>query len=344
MSRTLAVLILCVSMLCSLAHGSQPDPVKHFLASVDRIRSYDVVAVGQAFAYPGVANLQDAANEPVPTSREMWRDAYAEELGRRVERYIDDPHNHSISVKDWNAILRDAKATGTSLCYGTPEQNYFHYYNPNIDGRLLTDWLRQEGVSMRMMESMESATLLAVEVMHRDLQGPVHMWLDTRHGYMPFRIQAYVKKGRLEGLLWKIEVSDFTNIGQDIWVPIKAKQTDVVPLGELAGRSVSAFEVSLLVDRCHWNSKFNENTFLASSVNVVNDMHKGWNTYLPAHQLAVVKAAREAAANIHARHRGPNLMPYLVAAITVLVLVLLIIASFRKLRGRPLFQDMNGCT
>jgi len=323
-------ILLC--LLIAPAYSVAGDSIEeHYAKSARAVHSYDVLLEIVLVSYPGAAKVGEA-NPPLPgeTSQSM-RDVFAVNQGRRVERCPDDPQNHQIAVKDWQAVQRDARALGASLSY-VPGLDYFSYFNPSCEGFLLADLVTDEKAEIQRIEPDRETGCPGIEVTYPGFRGPIRFWVDPKHGYMPIKIETYLSKGKETGLFTRCEVSEFHELASTgIWVPLKGTETRFTPIGAAAGRATSGIMMTVDISKSSWNSVKSSDLFAASSI-AKNDEQLGWSRSLTGPQLAAVELAESLKAAAH-RPTGFRLIFLAANAAAVIVLIAVVIRRWRRARS-----------
>ena len=110
----------------------------------------------------------------------------------------------------------------------------------------------------------------------------VRVWLDTAHGYMPKKMELYVRNESRHttdgpiGLTKRMQVDEFTEVEGNIWVPTKGNTVLIAPVGEYKGRVMDGSKMEVDLEHSSWNSIKSEELFIAKSLPKVNYKKDGW--------------------------------------------------------------------
>lgn len=297
MKNRLALLaILFFALLPTEVPANEPaELAERCLHAIDRVRSYDVTMEVTTLVYPAASNL-NAENEPLKAATRLIRDVLAQEHGRRVEVSVDDEEAHSIAVKSWNVATTGPNGMAHGLSYAI-DSDYFKYYNQNCSGFLVSELLKKPETTIRMVEHSTNKDELGIELAHRKLHGPVRIWMDANHGYIPTTIEKYTLVNGKQFLHTRSHVTRFHQVSDSVWVPVEgiSEQFFNGP-GPLAGRTVLGDSMKVLVERSSWNAIESGELFSTSNMPPVNAEQMDWKVHNPPAIEKAVKAAEAAKA------------------------------------------------
>jgi len=305
--------------------------VDRYEQAVQAIQSYDVLFNVDLLRYPSAKNVEDKDNLPTTLLRRTTRDVFAAKRGRRFEQNVNCEKEHSISVIDWATAVSAAKPLSTVLSYLGDGFTYSSYYNPDCEGRFLAELLRAPDARLRVLGG---AHQVGIEVDSDKLRGPIRVWLDADHGYMPKAIEKYVRVDGKVPLLCRTVLDEFTRQDKNVWVPVKGAYNLTLLVGPARGRNHKGRAMTVDVESSTWNSIASSDLFAAKSLPSVNHERDGWKEFLPDGLLAAYKVADRIRNRMH-RNIGAQLLRsrhlvVFVGVIILAVLLMLILIIWKK--------------
>jgi hypothetical protein len=293
--RAALSLLFCLSSTVFAGIESN-DLSGSYLQSLSRLRSFDVVSRVDILAFPDVENLKQQENTPVVIATETNRDVFAVNLGRRIERFVGDDILHDTGVIDWETAQSKGMHRNRALRKGLHGSTYYDYLNleggrtAREAGGTLSDFLRDPRSSVRSVDQQPRC----LEISHPELSGPIRVWFDHEHGYLPRVIEWYQSRRNGDiGLRARMHVEEFIQIDADLWAPFKATMMSMAPSGSTAGRANQGFSMTVVPEQSCWNCINTGELFHPDSLPTVNHEDRGWKFYYPPAVLPGVKAAAE---------------------------------------------------
>jgi hypothetical protein len=137
------------------------------------------------------------------------------------------------------------------------------------------------------------------------LAGPVQLWIDPAHGFLPRRVETFrrmISKSPTQAADHArtiarqtiqpraiIQVDEFIEIAKEVWVPTKGTFTRVMNGAD--GKMMNMGSESIVVDvsRSSWNTIRSGELFAPASLPTVNHQENGWQQYYGAERLARVR-------------------------------------------------------
>jgi hypothetical protein len=277
---------LALAVVC---RAEAPDCVRLSAEGIAKIRSYDVLYGWANVTFP------EAETERAETQRALsalkHRDVFAFGVGRRYEqnRGTDNP---TISVIDWQTAASDGKPAQRIGTLGLGGTSYLDYVNPVSSGLFLSDLLADTTATIRPLDAASAAErLIGFEVRCRRARGPLRVWVDPGHGYMPSIIDEYIREAGRTRLYSRTRVKEFLQVGNGVWAPIKGTYENVPPEG--LAPSHLAILLAVDVQKSSWNSIKSAVLFTEASMPPVNFVnHSGYKQHLPPSLLEVFTETR----------------------------------------------------
>ncbi len=306
--------------------------IDRYEQAVNAIKSYDVMFNMDYLIYPSANHIEDKANSPKKVLSETLRDVFGTNRGRRLERNIDT-ELHSISVIDWAAASSAEKPLSMALNFAGDGIVYFSYFNPNCEGRFLTELLRARDSTLRALRRGQQ---VGIEVDSNILRGPIRVWLDQDHGYMPKAIEVFVRINGKATLLCRTVSEEFIRQDGIAWVPTKGSYNMPHLAGPATGRNYTGRAMAVDVESSSWNSVESSDLFAADSLPSVNHEQDGLIEFVPDDVLAgyefADKIRHKMNANVGAHPQSRRLLFVCVSISVILFIPILIIwkkVSFR---------------
>lgn len=310
--------LLCLAWSHAAADDGVDGAVKQYVDAVARLKSYDVVYRVHQDAYNKDGKL-------VQTTEDTMRDVFTVGIGRRVEHRPDDSQSHVIAVIDWETAASGEKPLSLAIGREHPGRSYLDYLNPNCRGYFLVELLSKEEASVQRVKDVTGNDCVGLEVTHPHLNGPIRLWLDPRHGYMPATIEMYLRSG--DGSIYldrRSQIDGFFQVGQ-VWVPGKAKTTCFVSVGPPAVRPSARYSIAVIRERMSVNSTVPAELFSAASLPSVTRETFGWKEHYPDAFLPALKKNAEVVETIR-RMQAPTRSLFIAVNVVVVLLVLSFVA------------------
>ena len=341
-----ALLVIALSML-SVSIARAENAAERCAEAIAKIRSYDV-----AYSVEDVMYLDavQAAKAHLPTRVHSntlnKRDVMAFGLGRRFEDFVGT-NRQVITIFDWTS----ASAGKLVPCRKGFCSDYEHrgrswqWLSGLFQSQLLGVFPGGPGGDKNSVIHMLDASsspkgLIGFEVKNPQVPAAVRAWADPDRGYMPSIIEhdTVTKQGRII-LRDRIRVTEFTQAGDGVWVPIKGTYDDLVAVSLAPGTAYPGTSLVVNVKQSSWNSIDSGTLFAEASMPAPNNnvQQEGFKRHFPPNTLAEIKKA-ERAYNDGAMQflsQGKSSRFGLFFAINVLALILLaVIFVWRRNRRR----------
>ena len=218
-----------------------------------------------------------------------------------------------------------------AIISGLQVDGYLDLFNPVCWGAFLADLLRDKKSTIHMLDTSSSPKgLIGFEVKHPQMRGPVRVWADTDHGYMPSTIEIFIVDKNGRAALWnRIHVEEFIQIGDGAWAPVRG--TYEAPEGTGLNTGVCYAGASLVVNvkQSSWNSINSGKLFTAASMPEVNYVmpDNGYKMCLPPSTLAAIKQAdqsvKDSVAQALTQGKSSRLLLLTVSVLTILLIAVL---------------------
>ena len=286
--RIQKIFVVSLFLLGLFQHGVRADDklIDRCVAAIKSITSYDVTFRREVLDYIDLLDLKYSTNIPEVSFTQTNRDVFAIGIGRRFEEYIGTT-NHSMGVLDLRTARPDLAKCNTY-------QAYPNLINPVVDaanGRswnecfFLTDLLTNQNSTISPLEaSLSDGKMVGFQVDNPPILHDqyVRVWLDTEHGYMPNKVELYMRTEShhtLDGsvaLAGRIQVDEFKQVEKNIWVPTRGSSVIIAQAGEYKGRIVDGSKMEVDLEHSSWNTIKSDELFLATSLPEVNYKKDGW--------------------------------------------------------------------
>jgi hypothetical protein len=317
------VVSLCVmasAAAASVTGAMSPEEIANrCVSSIQRIHSYDVLLkIDQStFTDP------DLTGRLVPTvvSSHQIRDALATGFGRRVDHDMTSESDRIIAVKKWNQAIVDQKVLSSLLSYGHPGSEYFTYFNPNCylrskgdlglmdvpPARFLVDILQDPSTTIVATDPPTKGDSLGILVDNTALMGPIAVWCNRSHGYLPDNVQMFTRmtttnqstrdtpqQTQAADTLYLnaiIQIDEYVEIAPGAWAPLQGTYSDVTQSSDMTDREW--FRTALLVDSAEssWNHIHSSDLFEETSLPIANHERNGWREYIGPQRLTRTREA-----------------------------------------------------
>jgi hypothetical protein len=316
----------------SIANAQSTNVATLCADGMARIQSYNVVYALDMLNIPSPGASGKAAPPTAEPSRRQ-RDAFAFGLGRRVEDFLGTAAE-MISVTDWRAVTSGANPRAR-LLYGGPGDGYLQLVDPICWGCSLTELLRDANSRIETLDGSSVAKGM-LEVHNPELRGPIRIWADPEHGYLPSIVECYQRDAKDQTVLnERTRVTGFVRAGGSIWVPVKS----VYELWAGSGREISRTSLVVDVEKSSWNTITTDELFTEARMPPVNWARDAYKVHLPPAQLEAIRTAERAynaaMAQVLSRGKVRRLLVYGASALVVVaVVVLLVRRRIRRTRLR----------
>jgi hypothetical protein len=305
--------------------GAAYNQIDGCVAAIDGIKSYDV-----KFRIDTVFGFEESARHTTSTNR----DVFAIGLGRRIENGIGNEKEYRISAISWTAAIASGKPLPKAITLALPGLTYYDYLNPIVGDFFLADLLRNQHSNISPLKaSPTNPNMVGFQVDNPKLHGDfICVWLDAEHGYMPGKIEWHQRFDDNQlAIAQKMEVEKFVQLGNGAWVPARATNAYVVPIGSDAGRIVVEQTMELDAEHSSWNSIKSNELFFPKSLPKVNHEMDGWKQYYSPALLAAEEMANNSINEAEPGEHRHNLTIRIVfLAVCVLTLLPLMYMAYRS--------------
>jgi hypothetical protein len=280
-ARAALGVLVCALSTMTLALNAQTtarDSIPLYLQSVKKIESFDAT-VSIVNWNIKVSDYEQGTNSshPKKLGSEVDRDVFAVGLGRHLERNRDGKPL-ATSVIDWKTAT--ARKEPLSDVLSGAGSAYLECIDPLLgqEGCFLTDALTSNNVVVSELGGSPGSKILGLQLefpKKQTFQNVFRIWFDSDHGYMVAKFERLTRSVPDEdhslGLINLMQVEEFRQVDDGIWVPAKVRSYSVAGSDELA----------LDKDKSSFNSIKTGAPFSVASLPKVNHQEDGWSQYLP---------------------------------------------------------------
>ena len=326
-----SVVAVVVIVIFGSAHAfaaAQEDAVVQYIHSAALIKSYDV-----AFQAT-LATYSSSSDAPALGVTERVRDAFVDG-GRRYERYVGNPANHTVSVRQSTDMHR-----APEMMLAISGMKYRDYFDPfvglyqddgGVVGSVLTELLQHPSTQIKRLEISEMGHP-GFELLNPKLDGSVRLWLNPANGNMPVRIDRLaISKSGASVCLTRTRISRFAQPVPGVWVPTEGSV--LLHVNDPGG---SGFAMNVDMRESTWNAVSQTKSLIAAGVLSVNHSANGWNEDLPPMQLKAASELDEMlrrVTRVHARGWSTQRI-ILVSTNCIALLAVLAFVFYKRLHGR----------
>lgn len=282
------------------------EAVTSYISAVDETGQYDVTYQLRNFTYRQPADGENAVAVPEMLTQELNRDVFLRGRGRRIERRIDKPEEHTIAIIDWKSVESSATSLRShfkALSITQPGTTYLDYVDPSGGGIFLTTMLKDE--LSTVAKSPEGIApprggLDGYEVSNRNYPGLIRIWFDRAASVVPVHVEWFKESnGRLE-LVSVLSIEEFHRTAKNLMLPKRGKMTSFVRLNANKVSPYKGYELEMITESAAFDGEIPDQLVDASSLSNPVQRPNGWMYHYPQAMIAAVKSAddtREAIVN-----------------------------------------------